>query len=36
MGPGAWICLPERTRKMLNWEPTRPGVIEDLTNVKYL
>lgn len=25
----------ERTRKMLNWEPTGPSLIEDLTNMKY-
>lgn len=26
----------EWTRKMLGWEPTGPGLIEDLTNMKYL
>lgn len=26
----------EWTRKTLNWEPTGPGLIEDLTNMKYL
>lgn len=26
----------EWTRKTLNWEPTGPGMIEDLTNMKYL
>ncbi len=26
----------EWTRKALNWEPTGPGLIEDLTNMKYL
>jgi len=25
----------ERTRKTLGWEPTGPGLIEDLTNMKY-
>jgi nucleoside-diphosphate-sugar epimerase len=25
----------ESTRKALNWEPTGPGLIEDLTNMKY-
>jgi nucleoside-diphosphate-sugar epimerase len=25
----------ERTRKTLSWEPTGPGLIEDLTNMKY-
>ena len=25
----------ERTRKALGWEPTGPGLIEDLTNMKY-
>jgi nucleoside-diphosphate-sugar epimerase len=26
----------EWTRKTLHWEPTGPGLIEDLTNMKYL
>ena len=26
----------EWTRKTLGWEPTGPGLIEDLTNMKYL
>jgi len=25
----------EWTRKILGWEPTKPGLIEDLTNMKY-
>jgi hypothetical protein len=25
----------EWTRKALGWEPTGPGLIEDLTNMKY-
>ncbi len=25
----------ERTRKLLNWNPTGPGLIEDLSNMKY-
>lgn len=25
----------EQTRRLLGWEPSEPGLIEDLTNMKY-
>jgi hypothetical protein len=38
LGHAAAVDLPassEWTRKTLGWEPTGPGLIEDLTNMKY-